>query len=262
MRAHSQHRYLWVWLLPVACLLSGCFNVSWFYQQETPTALRQYSDQLLAQLLTKQSAEILAQASDTARADGLETELTKLLSRLPDTPPLKTTWLRYNAVGPAQVVVSYELAYPQRWAQLSLLLTVEATLQLHSVQLNFADQSLASQNAFNLTGKSWLQYAFLFACLIMPLLVLATLWLVVRTPGLRFRWVWLLITLIALPVFNLNWTTGDWNMQWDSIRLAGMSYYRLGEFGPWVLSFGLPVGAILALFRTRVLARQAAQSDT
>lgn len=244
--------------------LSGCFNASWMYQRETPEALRDFAEQRVQLLLAKDSAALLAnddEQAGQAATQQLASDVAQALAALPSTQPSNSHWLAYTALSPTQLVVNYELEYPEQWAQLSLLINVAEQYQLAGIQLNFASASLASQNAFSFSDKSWLHYAFLFACFLMPLLVLATLWLVIKTPQLRFRWLWLLVTLIAFPVFNLNWTSGDWNMQWASIRLAGMNYYRLGDFGPWVLSFGMPIGAVLALIRTRLLQARDETSD-
>ena len=51
--------------------------------------------------------------------------------------------------------------------------------------------------------------------------------------------------LFGIISFRLNWTTGDFEFQLLNIRLLGAGFLRSGTVAPWILSFAIPVGAIL-----------------
>ncbi len=77
-----------------------------------------------------------------------------------------------------------------------------------------------------------------------PLFILATLVECVRTPIPRRKWLWVLFILLGFGSIQLNWTTADYAIQAFHVNLLGAGAVASGRYAPWVLSFGIPLGAI------------------
>lgn len=105
-----------------------------------------------------------------------------------------------------------------------------------------------ADNRFSVFGKSVGQYLFLTIVVLSPLLMLAALTKVVRTPGLRRKWLWAILAFAGLLSFQMNWTTGEIAVNYLTLQLIGAGVLRgPSALDPWLLTFTLPVGAILIL---------------
>lgn len=101
---------------------------------------------------------------------------------------------------------------------------------------------------FTLSGKSALQYFFLAFVVASPLLMVAALIKVIRSQGLRRKWLWGILAFGGLAIFQMNWATGQVTYQLISLQLIGAGAVRgLSSFSPWILSATIPVGAVLIL---------------
>ena len=85
------------------------------------------------------------------------------------------------------------------------------------------------------------------ACVLLTLGAAVVVW---RTAPRR-RWVWTGVALLGLGRFGINWTTGETFFNPLVLQMFGGGFVRTGYVGPWFLSFGLPAGAIYALWRVR-----------
>ena len=72
---------------------------------------------------------------------------------------------------------------------------------------------------------------------------------------MRRRWLWALVALITSPAMGLNWTTGQLTHQLNLFLLFGGAAMRGVAASPWIVTFGMPVGAIVAYFRFRAWQR-------
>lgn len=103
-------------------------------------------------------------------------------------------------------------------------------------------------NAFSSKGKTLGQFAFLVATIASPLLMIAALVKVVRRKGLRRKWLWGILAFVGLFSFQMNWTTGGVVANWLTVQIIGAGVMTAAPgLAPWVLTFALPVGALLIL---------------
>jgi hypothetical protein len=97
-------------------------------------------------------------------------------------------------------------------------------------------------------GKSPLQYAYLALALSSPLMMIAALVKVLRTPGLTYKWAWAPLCFIGLVGFQQNWATGQTLVVWNSVQFFGLWLSNSGSaFDPWFITATVPVIALLVL---------------
>jgi len=118
-------------------------------------------------------------------------------------------------------------------------------------------RSLESENHFTLSGKGATQYLFLAMTISAALLTLYALVACVRTKLPGRKWPWVLFILLGFGKAAVNWTTGQWGFMPVSIQLFSAS--AVAQFyGPWIVAFSAPVGAIwFLLYRKKLLASAA-----
>jgi len=119
---------------------------------------------------------------------------------------------------------------------------------IEGLHVNGATTRQLAANRFTLVGKSPIQYGFLFAVLLSPILMIAGAIKAITTKGLRHKWLSVIASFLGLCSFHMNWTTGQIFSQLASINILGAGIVRdASPFAPWVLSMTLPVGALLVL---------------
>lgn len=124
-------------------------------------------------------------------------------------------------------------------------------------------QTEASQeelNAFGLSSKSGLQYFVLCLAVLVPLFILFTLIVCVRTPIDRKKWLWVIFILLGFGAIQTNWASGAYAFQLLSVRLFGASATATGIAAPWVISASFPLGAIVFWIRRKSLIERANKS--
>ena len=106
-------------------------------------------------------------------------------------------------------------------------------------------------NRFTLSGKSAAHYAWLTLAVLIPIGTIAVAVSVARTRGMPRRWLWVIASLVATPTFSINWTTGRVGMQGLSFLFFGGAASSAGAAAPWIVSFAMPIGALIAYIRVR-----------
>ena len=145
---------------------------------------------------------------------------------------------------------NYELGTGQRWAILQIILHPKGErLWLAGVYVQPADRSPSIAHAFSFRGKRAIHYLWLAMMLAAVATSITSLVLVLRTRGLRRKWLWAVGSALGFVSFQLNWTTGEWGIWPISIQLFGASALQNGPLLPWVMSFAIPVVAIIFLVR-------------
>lgn len=103
-------------------------------------------------------------------------------------------------------------------------------------------------NSFTLAGKPLAQIAFLAFAVASPLLMIVALVRVIRTPGLKRKWLWGILAFVGLFTLQMNWTAGAVVVQWLSVQLIGFGVQSSpSHFDPWIVKATLPLGALLIL---------------
>ena len=147
--------------------------------------------------------------------------------------------------------VTYELSGHGRW----LLATVEMSgtgdaERIIGLRIVPRTQSLASESAFTFRGKGPAHFLVLLMAIVCAGGSLVTAVVVARTRMPR-RWLWAFVALVGAMVVQFDWSSGASRVLLFQVVLLSAGFAKAGPFAPWIVSFAMPVGAVLALDRRR-----------
>ena len=150
------------------------------------------------------------------------------------------------------VNLSYEFHDAKGWF-IANVATVErgGDWQVEGATARTLPASLETINAFTLSGRSarhWLWLLLTVAAFATSVVVAVR---VARARGMPRRWLWFVVALFGLGQFSLDWATGAWGIKPLYVMLLSAGFMKAGPVAPWILSFAIPVGAIVAEARRR-----------
>ena len=185
----------------------------------------------------------------------LGAKLAQLRTYVPNREPRGRKNIGWNLVeqpqGEATVDVSDEYDFGDRFVLWNTHLhraTSASAWVVQGFHLNAATVHDLSANRFTLTGRTLLQYVFLLAVALSPALMIAALVKVIRTKGLRRKWLWGIAAFAGVFSFQMNWATGQIFSKFLTVQFIGAGATRgPSAFVAWVLTMTVPVGAALIL---------------
>jgi hypothetical protein len=186
----------------------------------------------------------------TARAE----DIAKIRSYVPKTPirlhkAVSTNIYRSDKLDAVETADEYDLG--DRTVLMTLRLEKapgDPAWRIAGYHIQSATKAELAANNFGLARKSAWQLLFLALTVLSPLVMVAGLVKVVRTPGLRRKWLWGVIAFAGAFQFQMNWYSGQTFINYLTIQLIGAGVVKAGSsFAPWMLTFTLPVGAVLIL---------------
>ena len=155
----------------------------------------------------------------------------------------------YRDQQSSKVDITFEYQFPSKW------LLVNVTTQKNGdvrtvVGFNVTPiaDSLENLNKFTLVGKSALQYLTLTCDVGSLLFTLYVFALCIRSKDMKQKWLWLIIVLVGVGKFAVNWGTGQWTYQLFAIQIPCFSMTR-PLYGPWTVAAYVPLGAMVFLHR-------------
>jgi len=117
-------------------------------------------------------------------------------------------------------------------------------LSINHVNTEFSDISLSNVHSFTNSNKSLRHFLWLDLAIIMFIFSIVTLIIAIIQP-IKYKWLWIIFILISVANFKINWTTGDYEILPIAIKILGASFSKQGIIAPWIISFGIPLGAIV-----------------
>jgi hypothetical protein len=218
-------------------------------------------DQALArkyirQLKEHRFDEIEAAMDASIAGAGSDKTLNYMSTLIPAGEPLKVTLVGANSfTGPewSTINLTYEFQFREGWILSNVALKKQGgNITIVGFHVYSEPQSLEAQNRFTLRGKSVGQYAILAAAVIVPLFILWTFVLCLRTKLKGRKWPWDVFILLGIGKLAVNWTTGAWAFAFTYVQLFGAGALA-SPYGPWTISVSVPLGAIVFLWRRGAL---------
>ncbi len=152
--------------------------------------------------------------------------------------------------GPTTKTFIVQGGSDDHWAIVRVVLQ-ESSGEMRLVGLNVtpfdADPSKMDRFEFGRRGSlGYVLLAMMVACASTCVWATVLIW---RRRWLKRRWLWTLGSLFGFAGFGLNWSTGSWAILFVNISLFGAQATKAGPYAPWLLSFGLPVIALIVIVR-------------
>jgi hypothetical protein len=248
------------WMLLVAGLLQAC-GVPRTAEEFDSTAEARYLRATVDKLARQDYAAIESALDPRINQPNVHAALLQLHMLLPKEAPDKTLpvdWRFFkqetsdgHSERTASVAMEYQ--YPSaKWIAASAVLSGEpGNFRIVSFNIEVLPASLADLNAFGFAGKGPVHYVFLVLTIGTALLSLYAFVRCLRTKGLRRKWLWAIVTLVTVCGFGIDWSSGETGFQLLRLNLLGWGAGRAGWLGPWMISFPIPVGALVFLLRYR-----------
>jgi hypothetical protein len=244
-------------LLLILSSLSACDGDAMF-QKFIPQEEAAEGQKIIALVAARDFGAIEGRLDSSLRTPDARAKFDQLADYMPKGQPKSVTTIgAHTSRGEtdARYDLTYEYEYEKTWMIASVVLHRKADrLLIEGFHVNLTPQSQKTLNAFNLSGKGTLHFVFLALATFIPLFIVATLVVCYRTVVAKRKWLWYLFVALGLVQFSLNWTTGALNIQPISFLLLGAGFAQAGPYAPLVLTFGLPIGAMVFLAVRRSLA--------
>lgn len=237
-----------------ALALSGCVDQKAWVQKFVPKDDDVFARKFVELVQTKHYDEAKAMLAPGISGDA-DAELPKMQAVVDHGAPQSFEAIGSNinyfqpVGGPSYKLsdLTYQIHFNDGWVAAEIIVrSSNGARSITSAHFNSLSDSLEVLNRFSLKNKTLIHYLFFAACILIPIFVFATA-VVCIFSGVRRRWLWLIFILLPLVQFQLNWTTGEGNVQLLAFVLLGSACYRFGLYGPWVLKFAIPIGAIVFL---------------
>lgn len=145
--------------------------------------------------------------------------------------------------------LTYQLHFKDAWLLATVIVDdISGNLQIFRFQMNTIPKSLEEINAFTLSGKSFRHYIILLIAIGIPVFIICTIVLCVRTKMKR-KWLWIIFMLFGFGRFSFNWTSGQMGFQPLAVQLIPTSVFKHGLYAPWIIYISVPIGALLFILK-------------
>jgi len=155
----------------------------------------------------------------------------------------------YYTVNTKNTDVFYSIDYEQVFNDYSIffIFTIKKTdrsIKITGFDARRVDAKLKETHSFSLSDRPIQNYVFLSLTILITCFILLTVISIIRSP-IKRKWLWIIGVLITFVTFSFNWSTGVISFQLFSAQILGAGFAKSGTYGPWILSFSLPIIAII-----------------
>lgn len=206
---------------------------------------------------TERFDEALSHLAENLTTPDTRAQLEEIRSTyIPSSAPDQVQRINWSFVttfgGASRATYIYRYDYPEHVLIVTTNLVIaaegaEAKVEGFHVNVTPKTAEVAAAGEFSLTNKSPAQIGFLVALGCSVALMLMALIGTIFTKGFKRKWLWAIISLVGAPVFVMNWTTGEWVMQFlIGLINSGVSK-GLAPLDPWMVKLQVPIGALIVL---------------
>lgn len=259
-------RFLLILVIALTCSCSRVKPVTRPPSADTEKIAKGYIHQLKA-------GDIFALVSEldpTINRGEAVQQLTTLGTLLPNGQPTSTTLVSYQAIRAPNKVSTIDLVYQlgfgsdleSKWYLVDVAWREfpDHSRQLTGMHVSLLLKSQQEINAFNFKHALLRHYVVAAFAILVPLFILTSFVVCLRTKMCRLKWLWLIIIPFGFVRFSFNWTTGSLLITPLAYQVLGTWVTRSGPVGAWLIYVTLPVGAIAFWLVRKRLMEPAAQS--
>lgn len=164
---------------------------------------------------------------------------------------------------------NYRLAYEYEFQNgknilfLTILREQNGKLLITNFDGQVLEAPLSELTKFTFADKPIVSYIFLLFAILVPIFILTTLIIMLRSAIKRKKKIiWAIIILfISFPTFIANWNTGEIDFKMFNFVLLGTGFGKSAIYLPWLISLGIPFGGLLFWFKRENLLRELEQES-
>jgi hypothetical protein len=190
--------------------------------------------------------------------------MVKMAAMFPSQEPETIKVVGFNALHDANSTntsITFEYQFPQQWLLATVVIQErDGVASIAGFSVTPIPNSLEELNRFTLAGKNSLQYTVLLLAVLGVLFSFYAFVLCIRTRIQKRKWLWLILTLLGVGRFGVDWTSGQtfYGYVWIQLPPGGAFSF---PYSAWTLYFSLPLGAVLFLYSRKSLMASANLAD-
>jgi hypothetical protein len=207
-------------------------------------------------------AALIARFSTEIPRDQAQAEMDRIQTLLPPGEPTssRTTFMSATVgTGGNRLAAVREYEYPDHVVRSETTLLRQSSNERWSVEgfhINVASRAELAGSHTGFAQQTQLAKAVIVAAVIVPLFTLVTFWAALFWPGVKRRWLWLLMSAIGVMTVRVVLGTDQWEFSPLSFQIFGAGAIWSGSsFDSWVVSASAPLGALL-FWITRLFQRK------
>ncbi|WP_300528439.1 hypothetical protein [Maricaulis sp.] len=204
-------------------------------------------------------------------SDSIDSDMASFFGEFPDTAPQRSDIVTYrfnrdqSGNGPDQLSVTAEFVYIYADTN-PVFMTVsgEAAGSDPIRVINLRAQPLDPRNWAAPAELGPIRQAVRAIAYATPVILILAFALWLAMPRLKHRYLWLIAIFATTPTFTFNWASqsinalaptlersdeGVWRIELVEWIITGVQLSRVGDYHPWIITIGLPLGASWFLFR-------------
>jgi hypothetical protein len=243
-------------LLVTALLFLSACHPSTAIERFADDAKEEIARVYIQRVIDGDTAALAAELDPALQSKDAAAELEKVRGFFPKEAPTTTNLIGYNvhhSSAGSQYNLTYQFGYGSKWviANAAWQERPDRSRVIVGLNVQVLAQSLQETNAFTFKHAGFVHYLFFAAAILVPLFIVVTLVVCVRTKIPRRKWLWILFILVGVVGFSLNWTTGAVGIRMISIHLLGAGFSATSVYSPWILTVAIPLGAIVFWVKRR-----------
>lgn len=197
--------------------------------------------------------------------DGLKEKMTpnivnEVRALVPKEKPLSVNLVgfqqnRFSSSQTSSVVESYTFQYEfsDKWLLISFVTQAKDGNEPLFVGFNVNPIAgdLKELNKFNLIGQPLQNYIALIFSIAVFVFILVSLFMCYKTSIPKRKWLWYVFITFGFFATQLNWTTGQFNVQFLSLQFFGSGFVKASVYAPAIIISSIPIGAIVFHLKRR-----------
>lgn len=240
-------------LMLLAVLAAGCDRESLAKRFTTPEVMADARNHVAA--LQKRDFAAVEAAMDERLRRELESDtLSRMADLIPPGPPSSIELLEArHSIG--SEVKTYHTVFEYLFGDKSVVISLafeehDGVRKIVTFYINPQPAPIREQTRFSFEGKGFTQYAVFAGAVSALLISLFALVKCARTKGLKRRWLWVIGILVGFGNVSVIWQTGELGISPVAFQLLSAAYHT-SVLGPTIVSFSIPLVALLFLSRYR-----------
>lgn len=252
--------------LAMLAVLTACSQSELVQKIANPEKVK-IAEDYIAQLKTGDLEKLAGELDESVQSDKALENLRTMRAMVPKEPVTSSELVGYHwqtmhtvSGSESNYSVTHQFRHGDKW--LIILLAwkeKDRVRRITGFRVVPMAKSLQETHAFSLQGINPMRALFLAGAVAIPVFVITTLVVCIRTKIPKHKWLWIIFILLGFMKLSLNWTTGEVGFQSLAFQLFGASAFAQ-PFMAWTIGLSLPAGAIAFWIRRRTwLAAAAAE---